>query len=338
MTPNLFHHKALLFERLNDKIQCNTCEHRCKLKLNQIGYCKTRKNINDELYTLIYGKISTISNNPIEKKPFYHFYPGSYALTIGSYSCNFACSWCQNSSISKVLPKNNNADFLSPDQLVQLALNHHSDGLSYSFNEPTLLLEHSLEAFKIAKKHGLYNTYVSNGYMTLDALKHLISSGLDAINIDIKGNKLIVKKHCNAELDYILRNAKYAKNHGVHVELTTLIITKLNDSEELIYELAQSIKNYLGNEVPWHLTRYFPHYKYQEPPTDIKFIENAWEIAINTGLKYVYIGNIPGHKGSNTYCPNCGELLIKRNTFSVSKLNLDSNQCFNCKQNIPIIL
>ncbi|MHA1310198.1 MAG: AmmeMemoRadiSam system radical SAM enzyme [Candidatus Helarchaeota archaeon] len=335
---NKFIKKALLYKHLNGKIQCNTCEHKCELKINQIGFCRTRKNINNELFTLIYGNISSISNNPIEKKPFFHFHPGTFALTIGSYSCNFTCSWCQNYSISKTLPKFIDKNYLSPEQLVQLAIKNHSNGLSYSFNEPTLLLEHAINSFKIAKKKGLYNTFVSNGYMTIDALKILIDSGLDAINIDIKGNWEIVKKHCNADLNYIIRNAKYAKDHGVHVEITTLVITKLNDNIKILKEIGLTIKNKLGKNVPWHLTRYFPHYKYNEPPTSIKILEDGMKMAKNLGLNYVYIGNVPGHNGENTYCPNCKKLIIKRSIFNLVENKIIENRCPYCKEPIPIII
>ncbi len=330
--------EALLFRRDNEKLQCLTCEHRCLLKIGQFGRCKTRKNIDNILFTVIYGDISSISLNPIEKKPFFHFFPNSYALTIGSYSCNFNCPWCQNYDISKREPIPDACNYISPEKLVKLALERKAQGLSYSFNEPTLLLEHSLEAFRIAKKHGLYNNYVTNGYMTLEALKLLIESGLDAMNIDIKGNAQAVKKYCGADIEKVYRNAKFAKEKGVHIEITTLVIPEVNDSEDIFEEIASRIKLELGEETPWHVTRYYPQYKFSNPPTPIKTLEKARKIGFDKGLLYTYLGNVPGHSGENTYCPNCKELLLERFIFDVTKNKLTKdNKCPVCGYKIALI-
>ncbi|MBD3230968.1 MAG: AmmeMemoRadiSam system radical SAM enzyme [Candidatus Lokiarchaeota archaeon] len=337
MTFNKFLKEALLFKKTDKDLQCLTCNHKCKLKPGQTGYCETRKNLDGTLYTLIYGNISSLSNNPIEKKPFYHFYPGSRALTVGSYSCNFSCDWCQNFRISKVKPINDPQNFISPQDLVQLAIKK-SNGLSYSFNEPTLLLEHSLEAFKIAKKHHLYNTFVTNGYMTSEAIKLLIKAGLDAMNIDIKGNDSVVKKYCNANLEMIIENAKKAKESGVHIEFTTLVIPQINDSEDIMNEIALIIRENFGEDTPWHLSRYFPHYQYSEPPTEIKKLKKSMTMGYEIGLNYIYIGNVPGHRAQNTYCPACGTLVIKRNIFDVVKNKLIQDKCPNCGKTIPIVL
>jgi len=319
--------EVLLSSVEGEEIRCLTCEHQCLLKKSQRGRCKTRRNMDGVLYTLIYGNISSISLNPIEKKPFFHFYPNSFALTIGSYSCNFLCPWCQNYDISKEDPQNVGCNYISPEKIVEIALSRKAQGLSYSFNEPTLLLEHSLESFKIAKQQGLYNNYVTNGYMTKDALKLLIENGLDAMNIDIKGNNEVVQKYCGADIKKIYRNAKIAKDNGVHVEITTLIIPELNDNDKTFREIAKFIKNELGNETPWHVTRYYPQYKFSNPPTPVKTLEKARKIGYDEGLLYVYIGNVPGHPGENTYCPNCKELLLKRYIFDVTRNNLTKNNC-----------
>ncbi|MFX1449214.1 MAG: AmmeMemoRadiSam system radical SAM enzyme [Promethearchaeota archaeon] len=330
--------EALLFKREDEKIRCLTCEHNCLLKINQLGRCKTRKNIDETLFTLIYGDISSISLNPIEKKPFFHFFPNSYALTIGSYSCNFNCPWCQNYDISKREPMPEACNYISPEKLVKLALDRKAQGLSYSFNEPTLLLEHSLEAFPIAKKQGLYNNYVTNGYMTLEALKLLIESGLDAMNIDIKGSQQVVQKYCGANVEKIYRNAKFAKEKGVHIEITTLVIPEINDSEEILRTIASRIKKDLGEETPWHVTRYYPQYKFTKPPTPIKTLEKARNIGLAEGLLYTYLGNVPGHPGENTYCPNCKELLLQRFIFDVTKNILtEDNKCPTCGFKIALI-
>lgn len=330
--------KGLLFDVEGEKVRCRTCEHRCLLGKGSFGFCKTRQNIDGIIYSIIYGNISSISLNPIEKKPFFHFYPNSYALTIGSYSCNFTCPWCQNYEISKIKPALETCNYIKPDKLVKLAIDRKAQGLSYSFNEPILLFEHSLEAFQIAKKNNLYNTYVTNGYMTLEALDLLINSGLDAINIDIKGNAEIVKKYCGADIELIYRNAKYAKDKGIHVEITTLVITDVNDNNATFHEIASRIKRDLGKDTPWHVTRYYPQYKFFNPATEVRTLEKARQIGIEEGLFYVYLGNVPGHPGENTYCPNCKELLLERYIFDVTKNNLtENNKCSNCGFKISLI-
>lgn len=276
-----------------------------------------------------------MSLNPIEKKPFFHFFPGSLAFTVGSYSCNFSCPWCQNWDISKVEPPEY-GNFISPKDLVQLALEQKAHGLSYSFNEPTLLLEHSLEAFRIAKKKGLYNTYVTNGYMTTDALKLLIESGLDGMSINIKGSQESVKKYCGADVEIVYRNAKMAKMQDVHVEIVTLVIPEVNDTEEIFREIASRIKNELGEDTPWHVNRYHPQYKFTKPQTPIKTLEKARKIGFEEGLLYVYIGNVPGHPSENTYCPNCKELLLERYIFDITKNKLKANKCPTCDFEIAI--
>ena len=335
---NQFTIEARLFEKKDDFLICKTCGHECNLKVGQVGFCKTRKNINGKLYTLIFGKISSISNNPIEKKPFFHFHPGSRALTVGSFSCNFTCNWCQNYHLSKVDPLKPHVTFIYPNTLVQLAKKRGSEGLCYSFNEPTLLLEHSLESFKIARKEKLYNTYVSNGYMSLNAAKLLVEHGLDAINIDIKGNNSIVKKYCNANLDIIFQNAVFFKKQNIHIELTTLVVTGVNDNLSIIEELAKRIIDELGHDTPWHLTRYYPEYKLNNPPTSIKLLEKARNIGKKQGLDYVYIGNVPDHEYENTFCPKCGNLLIKRSIFSILQNHLnDIDKCPHCKTEILLV-
>jgi len=328
--------ESLLYQKHNHKVICNTCERRCEILASKLGFCKTRKNINGKLYTLEYGDISSYSANPIEKKPFFHFYPGTLALTVGSWSCNFICSWCQNWDISKQTPILDRNNYISPEQFLKLMEYYQCQGTSISFNEPTLLLEYALEVFDLAKKRGYYNTYVTNGYMTSEALELLIEHGLNAMNIDIKGDEETVKKYCGADVNYVFRNAGSAKKKGVHIEITTLVIPSVNDSEESLRYLASRIKRELDNVV-WHVTRYYPAYEFKVPSTPIKTLERAREIGIEEGLKYVYIGNVPGHKYENTWCPNCGELLIKRYVFSIIDYKIKNNKCPKCGELIPIV-
>jgi len=331
--------ETLLYERLrNNKVRCGICERRCMINEGKTGFCKTRKNINGKLYTLVYGDISSISANPIEKKPLFHFWPGSLALTVGTWSCNFTCLWCQNFSISKVPPNPEKANYISPEKFVEMVGKYRCQGTSISFNEPTLLFEWSLDVFRLARERSFYNTFVTNGYMTLDALKMLIEAGLDALNVDIKGCKDEVSRFCGANVEYVWRNCIEAKRLGAHVEITTLIVTGVNDDLECLRSIAQRIVKELGENTPWHVTRYYPAYKYHAPPPKVEFLEEVRKIGLEEGLNYVYLGNVPGHPWENTYCPNCGELLIKRYVFDIVKYNLtEKNECLKCGEKVPII-
>lgn len=332
---NRFLKEAKFYDLENDKVICENCERRCKLKEGEKGFCKTRKNINGKIYTLCYGDISSISLNPIEKKPFYHFYPGTYAMTVGSWGCNFLCPWCQNWEISKFPPKNEY--FISPQEFIDICLKYKADGTSISFNEPTLLFEWSEEVFKIAKKEKLYNTYVSNGYMTEKVLYSLIDAGLDAINIDLKGDKEVYKKYCGVEYEKVFRNIKIS-SRLIHTEIVSLIITGVNDKINIFEEIAKRILDEIGDSIPWHFTRYFPSYKFRNPETDVKIIENIIEKIKELGFKYVYIGNVPYHKYNNTYCPACGNLLIKRGIMEVIENKLKDKKCPYCSFEINIYL
>jgi len=314
--------------------QCLTCERKCKIPKGKSGFCQTRINKDGEIYTIVYGLIPALSFNPIEKKPLYHFYPGSKALTIGTYGCNFSCFWCQNHHLSKSDPlKTNQFDsseyYIPPKQLIEIALRRKCNGTSISFNEPTLLFEYSLEVFKLAKKYKLYNTYVTNGYMSEMVLRDLVEAGLDAMNIDIKGGSDMVQKYCGVNNEKVWRNAKLAKDLGVHLEITTLLITKLNSDDSTIRSISKRIFKELGSDTPFHLSRFFPHYKSVDHglsnPTPLNYLNNAYKIAKNEGLKFVYLGNMPNTDYNKTNCPNCSEIVIERGLLRITKLNLDVN-------------
>lgn len=330
--------EALLYKKLRGKIvECNVCNRRCKISPNLFGFCKTRKNINGKLYTLEYGLISSMNVNPIEKKPLFHFWPGSDCLTIGSWSCNFTCPWCQNNDISKVGPNMENSMILSPEQLVDLTIEKKCQGISASFSEPTTFLEYSLDVFKLAKKRNLYTNFITNGYFTPEALKLLLKVGCDAFNIDVKGDRESVKKYCQADVEFVWQNAVEAKKKGAWVELTTLVIPGVNDDEECLRSIAKRIHDELGDDTPWHVSRYYPCYKFTRPPTPVKTLERAFEIGREEGLKFIYIGNVPGQR-ENTHCPTCGKLLIERYGFDVLQFNLTkNNRCIECNEKIPII-
>ncbi len=329
--------EAMLYERIGENTRCLLCERKCLIKPNSFGFCKTRKNIDGKLYTLVYGSISAISANPMEKKPFFHFHPGEYALTFSTWNCNFLCPWCQNFEISKYIPENPEHFFIPPERIVEFALKYDCQGISVSFNEPSLLFEYSIDVFKISRIYGLHNDYVSNGYMTKDALRILRENGLDAINFDVKGNPDTVRKYCGANIEIVWRNIRYAKELGLHVEVVHLVVTGLNDNEETLEYIVENHLKYAGEDVPLHFTRYYPAYKYKKEPTRVEFLEKAYEYAKKQGVLYPYIGNVPGHKYENTYCHNCGELLIKRYSFDILKFNIRRNKCPKCGVEIPIV-
>ncbi|TET61042.1 MAG: AmmeMemoRadiSam system radical SAM enzyme [Promethearchaeota archaeon] len=332
--------KRVKYQRKIDEFssQCLTCERKCKILEGEFGFCQSRINKEGEIYSIVYGLIPALSFNPIEKKPLYHFYPGSTAITVGTYGCNFTCFWCQNHHLSKTNPLKahqfaTSNESLSPKRLIEIALNRKCDGTSISFNEPTLLFEYSLEVFKLAKENGLYNTYVTNGYMTEEVLKDLVDAGLDAMNIDIKGDSDMVEKYCGIDGEKVWRNAKLAKILGVHVEITTLLIQGFNSEDEIIRKRSKRIFNELGELTPYHISRFFPHYKSQNyglsDPTPLELLYNAYDIAKDVGLKYVYLGNLPTTDYDNTYCPKCSKLVIKRKILGIKESYLDSDG--NCK-------
>jgi pyruvate formate lyase activating enzyme len=330
--------KALLQKQLpGKKARCGVCERRCEIADGSTGFCRTRRNIGGRLYTLVYGDISSISANPIEKKPFYHFWPGSKALTIGTWSCNQECPWCQNFSLSKFPPDPYRANPMSPERFVEQAVRERCQGTSISFNEPILMFEYSLDVFKLAREKGLYNTFVSNGYMTLETLRMLREAGLDAINIDVKGDAEAVRKYCGTDVELVWRNVREAKRLGLHVEVVNLVIPGVNDREEQLREFARRHLREAGEGTPLHFTAYYPAYKFDAPPTPVATLEGAHDIALSEGLEYVYTGNLPGHRYENTYCPGCGELLIERYGLELVRINMRNGRCPSCGREVPIV-
>ncbi|RLF14762.1 MAG: AmmeMemoRadiSam system radical SAM enzyme [Thermoprotei archaeon] len=331
--------EALLYKKLRgDKVQCTLCERRCIIPPGERGFCGTRMNIDGRLYTLIYGDLSAVESRPIEIKPFFHFWPGSTAITFSSWSCNFTCPWCQNWHLSKVKPQLEMPHYIDPEEIIRMALANGDEGTCVSFNEPTLLFEYAIDVFKMAREKGLYNTFVSNGYMTLDALRILKDSGLDGLKIDVKGGKEEYKKYNSANVDVVWRNAREAKKMGIHVEIVYLVVTNATDDENLIIETIERHLKELGPDTPLHFTRYYPAYMYHEPPTKIEILEKAYKMARKMGVKYPYIGNVPGHPYENTYCPECNALLIKRYGYRVIKYNIrEDGSCPKCKAKIPIV-
>jgi len=332
--------EAALFEALDHgAVRCRLCERLCALRPGEVGDCKARANLDGTLYTLAYGNLSAIESRPIEIKPFFHYWPGSTALTFSTWSCNLDCDWCQNYSLSKTPPNGLNSMYYSPDEIVEMALNRGDEGLCASFQEPTLLTEWVARTFTIAHRKGLYCCFVSNGYMTLEALRYLADHGLDAIKIDVKGDSDTYRRYCRGVrgADVVWRNAGEAKRLGLHVEMVNLLVTGINDDEASLSELVQRHIKEVGVETPLHFTRYYPAYKFERRPTEVASLELAYRIARSRGILFPYVGNVTGHPYENTYCPQCKALLILRDGWRLKKWNVAEDQrCPTCYFQIPI--
>jgi len=292
-------HKALLYQKLNNnRAQCGLCRHRCIIDDGKRGICGVRENKKGELYSLVYGRIIAEHIDPIEKKPLYHFLPGSFSLSIATVGCNFRCLNCQNAEISQISKENPKdveifGEEVSAEKIVRDALDSGCPSISYTYTEPTIFFEFALDCMKLAKKKGLKNVWVSNGYMSKEALE-IISPYLDATNIDLKAfSDKFYQEICGARLEPVLENLKEIKKRKIHLEVTTLIIPQKNDSEKELKAIAEFIKKELGRDVPWHVSRFFPHYKLSHlQPTPIEKVLRAVEIGKESGLQYVYPGNI----------------------------------------------
>lgn len=332
--------EALFYEKLpNDKVKCSLCERKCEISPRSKGFCKTRMNIDGKLYTLVYGDISAVESRPIEIKPFFHYWPGSTALTFSTWSCNLNCIWCQNFHLSKVGPEPTKALYYPPEKIVELAIYNGDAGLCASFQEPTLLSEWAIPLFKLGKDKGIkYCCYVSNGYMTLKVLNALVAAGMDGLKIDIKGSSEIYEKYCGrADVEKVWRNAREAKKLGLHVEIVNLVVRDVNDDEEALFWVIERHLKEVGAETPLHFTRYFPAYKFNNAPTKVEALEKAYEMAKKAGVLYPYIGNVSGHKYENTYCPSCGEKLVQRYAYYVVRYKItEEKKCPKCGTRIPI--
>jgi len=326
--------EGLLYERRDEAVICKLCERRCQMAPWQKGFCKTRINITGKLYSLVYGDISAMHSRPIEIKPFFHFYPGSSALTLSTWSCNFPCPWCQNSHLSHRPPEPRSGNFIPPEDVVQRAAAARDDGICISFNEPTLLFEYCLDLFPLSKEKGLYNCFVSNGYMTLEALRMLKHSGLDAIKIDVKGNKEVYESYCSADSEIVWRNIEEAKRLGMHVEVVNLVILGLNDADGCLEEVVQRCKE-IDPRMPLHFTRYFPAHQFSSPATEIEVLERSYAMAKGAGIQFPYVGNVTGHNFENTFCPSCGKVLIERQNYEILALRLKDGRCPACGEAIP---
>ena len=311
-------YEALLYEKLADnKVRCQLCAHHCLIADGKRGICRVRENKAGVLYSLTYGKLIAAHVDPIEKKPMFHFYPGSRSFSIASPGCNFDCQWCQNWEISQgdSAAAAAHCPYTPPQEVVSAAKREGCLSISYTYTEPTVFFEFTQDVGILAREAGLKNVYVSNGYMSPQTIA-LLARWLDAANVDIKAfSDEVYRKHIGARLQPVLDACSLLKQAGVWLEITTLLIPGLNDDEAQIRGLTRYIARELGAETPWHVSRFFPQYKYQNTDaTSVGSIEKAMEIGKAEGLRYVYAGNIAG--SADTYCPQCGAVLIKRSGMS----------------------
>ena len=330
--------EALFYEKLEDKkVHCYLCRHNCLIAEGKRGICTVRENRDGTLYSLVYGMPISYHVDPIEKKPLFHFFPGSKAFSIATPGCNFRCLHCQNHEISQ-MPKEEKrilGQKMSAEGAVELARRSDCTSISYTYTEPTIFYEYAFDIAKLAKEKGIHNNFVTNGYIEDKPLK-AIKPYLDGANIDLKGfNEEFYKKICGAELPRVLDTIRLYKKLDIWIELTTLIIPGHNDSESELRGIAQFIKNDLGQETPWHVSAFYPTYKLLDAPrTSVKILNRAREIGLEEGLRYVYQGNIPGSDGENTYCHSCKKLIIGRYGYSINEYNIKDGNCLFCNAKI----
>lgn len=329
--------ESVLYNKFNDYVQCNICNHRCIIKESKTGFCGLRENIRGNLIFNNYGIVSSLNVDPIEKKPLYHFLPSSRTYSIGGFSCNMSCLFCQNYMISQQTYNKNNAIELSPETIVENAIYYNCRSIAYTYNEPTVSIEFIHDIARLAHKKNLKNVYISNGYMTDEGLEYILPY-IDGFNIDLKFiTEKLYSKIAHANLGYVLENLKEIYNSNAHLEITNLLLDNINDSDDMIINLLNFIGNELSKDVPIHFSRAFPHFRMTDlNVTDESRMIEAYNIAKDMGFKYVYLGNIDFD--NNTYCPNCGELLIKRNNYSTCNLeNIKNGKCRNCSYKINIV-
>ena len=326
--------EAMFYKKEGESLRCNLCARKCLIAQGNRGYCKVRENMEGKLFSLVYGKACSLAVDPIEKKPFFHFFPGQQTLSIATVGCNFTCAFCQNSSISQ--PKEIFGGDIQPEGIVDMANKKNIKILSWTYTEPTVFFEYFYETAKIFSGK---NTWVTNGYTTPEAIRKA-APHLSAVNVDYKGSGEFYKKLCSAKIEPVQKALKLYKKLNIWIEITNLIIPNHNDDKESIEEMCTWIVKNLGKDVPLHFSRYFPYNKMSEPITPEETLEKAFEIAKEAGIRYVYMGNIR-HEKENTYCHKCQALLVERNGFILLKSNLKTgkvSRCPSCNTKIPFLV
>ncbi|MDD5712295.1 MAG: AmmeMemoRadiSam system radical SAM enzyme [Smithellaceae bacterium] len=326
-------HEAMLYEKLEDgRVECKLCAHRCRINDGRRGICHVRENQGGTLQSLVYGAIIAQNVDPIEKKPLFHVYPGSKSFSIATPGCNFRCLFCQNHEISQ-MPRETGETTgreASPSHIVNQALAAGCKTIAFTYTEPTIYFEYAYDIMKIAHDKGLKNVFVTNGFMTGEAIGEMTGL-LDAANVDLKSfSDEFYKKTCGARLQPVLDSLRNMKDAGIWIEVTTLVVPGLNDSTEEFEKIASFVAS-IGIDTPWHVSRFHPQYKLNDrPATPLSTIQQAVDAGKSAGLKYIYSGNVPGDEAEHTLCAHCGERLIRRFGFQIDQLNLRERKCPRC--------
>jgi pyruvate formate lyase activating enzyme len=326
--------EALLYEQIGHQmVHCHLCPHECVIPEGRTGFCGVRKNVEGRLYALTYGRVASIAIDPIEKKPLYHFYPGAPTMSVGTYGCNMRCKHCQNWEISHhaATELGEGMTELSPQDMVALTLSRGCDVLAWTYNEPSIWFEYILDAARLAREAGIKTVMVTAGMINTPALKALLTH-IDAYRLDVKGftEEFYQRLTGTPVLKQVLENGITAHRAGAHVEVVTNVIPNWNDTDEQFHGLARWIVENLSTETPWHVTAYHPDNKLTEPPTPVSTLDRAREIGLSSGLRYVYVGNIPGHPAQDTICPGCDSVLIDRQGFGIGANNVVRGSCRFC--------
>ncbi|MBS3055816.1 MAG: AmmeMemoRadiSam system radical SAM enzyme [Candidatus Aenigmarchaeota archaeon] len=328
--------KAVLYRVLPDKkVQCTACSHYCTILNGKTGICGVRKNINGQLWLLVYGKPCSVNTDPIEKKPLYHFFPGTKIFSLGTFGCNFSCEFCQNWDISQYRKPKNIGHDLPPEKIIDYCTEHNIPSIAFTYNEPSIFFEYAFDIMKLAHQKNIKTVFVSNGYMSKEATERLFGH-LDAINIDLKSfNPDFYKKVCKARLEPVLDNIKKLHKAGVWVEITTLVIPGENDSKEELEQIAGFVAS-IDKNIPWHISAFHPDYKMKDrDSTSIQKLNKAYEIGRKAGLNFVYTGNVHSSEYQNTYCQKCSNLLIQRTWHTARNVDLLNGKCGKCGIDIP---
>jgi len=316
-------------------VKCLLCAQGCVIKENQSGKCRARMNINGNLKSLVYGRPISIHVDPIEKKPFYHFLPGSQAYSLATAGCPLSCQFCQNWEISQAKPEDYQVKYISPEEIVSNSKSQNIPIIAFTYNEPTVFIEYLTVISRQAKKNNLRSVLISCGFMNPEPLKEMCEV-LDAIKIDLKGfSEDFYHKVCSAELKPVLRSIKQISKSKVHLEIVNLVVPTLNDSENMLNELCDWITGEIGPDVPIHFTRFHPDYKLLNlQPTPISTLEHARDIAMSKGINYAFVGNVPGHEGNSTYCPSCKKIVVKRTGMFTTEIHIKNGRCEYCGHKI----
>ena len=332
-------HRAYRWEKEGDAARCGACHQNCLIPEGEKGFCRVKMNLGGMLHTLVYGDVISCESRPVEMKPFFHFYPGKSLLTICGPSCNMRCPWCQNHQLSRAEPRPLKAKQVETMDVVNAALAAGDVGLCVSFTEPMVLFEYCMGLFREASARKLACTFVSNGYMTSDAMHMLSRAGMNAINVDIKGSDEVYREYCGARQGDkpAWDTVRNALEMGMHVEVVHLVVTGLNDRRESFEDICRRHLEYAGTDVPLHITAYRPAFEYREPPTSLEFLEWAYGAAREAGILFPYLGNVPGHRFESTYCPECDELLLKRSGFTLERDLTDGYRCPSCGYALPVV-